>query len=60
MTFIKNFGILGFDASLRMVDPVQFRKRLDDFDFDVVVQRFCFRALPVIGCEATSPRRPPP
>jgi microcin C transport system substrate-binding protein len=46
MTFIKNLGILGFDASLRMVDPVQFRKRVDDFDFDVVVQRFSFSSTP--------------
>ena len=46
MTFIKNLGILGLDASLRMVDPVQFRKRVDDFDFDVVVQRFSFSSTP--------------
>jgi microcin C transport system substrate-binding protein len=46
MTFIKNLGILGFDASLRMVDPVQFRKRVDDFDFDLVVQRFSFSSTP--------------
>jgi microcin C transport system substrate-binding protein len=31
---------------VRMVDPVQFRKRVDDFDFDVVVQRFSFSSTP--------------
>ena len=46
MTFIKNLGILGIEASLRMVDPVQFRKRIDDFDFDLVVQRFGFSSTP--------------
>jgi microcin C transport system substrate-binding protein len=46
MTFIKNLGILGIEASLRMVDPVQFRKRVDDFDFDLVVQRFGFSSTP--------------
>jgi microcin C transport system substrate-binding protein len=46
MTFIKNLGIIGIDATLRMVDPVQFRKRLDDFDFDLVVQRFNFSSTP--------------
>jgi microcin C transport system substrate-binding protein len=46
MTFIKNLGIVGLDASLRMVDPVQFRKRVDDFDFDLVVQRFGFSSTP--------------
>ena len=42
MPYIKNLGTLGIDASLRIVDPVQYRKRVDDFDFDIVVQRFSF------------------
>ena len=46
MTFIKNLGIVGIDATLRLVDPVQFRKRMDDFDFDLVVQRFNFSSTP--------------
>jgi microcin C transport system substrate-binding protein len=46
MTFIKNLGIIGVDATLRMVDPVQYRKRVDDFDFDLVVQRFSFSSTP--------------
>ncbi len=45
-TFIKNLTLLGIDASMRMVDPVQFRKRVDDFDFDIVVQRFAFSSTP--------------
>jgi microcin C transport system substrate-binding protein len=44
--FIKNLGILGIEANVRIVDPVQFRKRVDDFDFDVVVQRFGFSVIP--------------
>jgi len=44
--FIKNLGILGIEATVRIVDPVQFRKRVDDFDFDVVVQRFGFSVIP--------------
>jgi microcin C transport system substrate-binding protein len=46
MPFIKNLGTLGIDASLRIVDPVQYRKRVDDFDFDITVQRFSFSTLP--------------
>jgi microcin C transport system substrate-binding protein len=46
MPFIKNLGTLGIDASLRIVDPVQFRKRVDEFDFDITVQRFSFSTLP--------------
>jgi len=46
MTFIKNLGTLGIEASLRIVDPVQYRKRVDDFDFDLTVQRFSFSSTP--------------
>ena len=46
MSFIKNLGTLGIDANLRIVDPVQYRKRVDDFDFDLVVQRFGFSSTP--------------
>jgi microcin C transport system substrate-binding protein len=46
MPFIKNLGVLGIEANVRMVDPVQFRKRVDEFDFDLVVQRFGFSSTP--------------
>src|SRR5262249_53900808 len=44
--FIKNLGILGIEANVRIVDAVQYRRRLDDFDFDIVVQRFGFSSTP--------------
>jgi microcin C transport system substrate-binding protein len=46
MPFIKNLGTLGIEATLRVVDPVQYRKRLDDFDFDLTVQRMSFSSTP--------------
>jgi microcin C transport system substrate-binding protein len=46
MLFIKNLGSLGIEANLRIVDPVQFRARIDDFDFDISVQRFGFSTTP--------------
>jgi microcin C transport system substrate-binding protein len=46
MPFIKNLGTLGIEANLRIVDPVQYRKRLDDFDFGLTVQRFSFSSTP--------------
>jgi microcin C transport system substrate-binding protein len=46
MPFIKNLGTLGIEATLRVVDPVQYRKRLDDFDFDLTVQRMGFSSTP--------------
>jgi microcin C transport system substrate-binding protein len=46
MPYIKNLGTLGIDATLRQVDPVQYRRRVDDFDFDITVQRFGFSTTP--------------
>ncbi len=46
MPFIKNLGILGIDATLRIVDPVQYRARRDGFDFDITIDRFNFSSTP--------------
>ena len=46
MPYIKNLGTLGIDATLRVVDPVQYRARVDGFDFDITVERFSFSATP--------------
>ena len=46
MPFIKNLATLGIDASLRLVDPVQYRARLNSFDFDITVDRFNFSDTP--------------
>jgi microcin C transport system substrate-binding protein len=45
-SLVKNLGMLGINANLRIVDPVQYRKRLDDFDFDLIVERFSFSSTP--------------
>jgi microcin C transport system substrate-binding protein len=46
MPFIKNLKTLGIEATLRVVDPVQYRARVDDFDFDVTVDRAGFSTIP--------------
>jgi microcin C transport system substrate-binding protein len=46
LPFIKNLGVLGIDATLRIVDPVQYRARVDGFDFDITVERFSFSSTP--------------
>jgi microcin C transport system substrate-binding protein len=46
MPFIKNLATLGIEANLRIVDPVQYRKRVDDSDFDLTIQRFSFSSTP--------------
>ena len=45
-TYIKNLTLLGIEANLRIVDPVQYRARVDDFDFDITVERFSFSSTP--------------
>jgi microcin C transport system substrate-binding protein len=46
MPFIKNLATLGIEATLRIVDPVQYRARRDEFDFDLTVDRFGFSTTP--------------
>jgi microcin C transport system substrate-binding protein len=44
--YVKNLQLLGIDASVRRVDAVQYRARLDEFNFDAQVQRFAFSTTP--------------
>ena len=40
LPFAKNLEKLGVKATVRTVDPSQYRRRLDTFDFDVIVGTF--------------------
>jgi microcin C transport system substrate-binding protein len=44
--FIKNLNTLGVEASLRLVDAVQYRARVEDFDFDIAIERLSMSATP--------------
>jgi microcin C transport system substrate-binding protein len=46
LTYIKNLETLGIQATLRIVDPVQYRARVDNFDFDITVERMSFSSTP--------------
>ena len=46
LPFIQNLGILGIEASLRIVDPAQYNARLNNFDFDITVARLSFSSTP--------------
>jgi microcin C transport system substrate-binding protein len=50
--YIKNLGTLGIEASLRVVDAVQYRARVEDFDFDMTIERFSMSATPGDGMRA--------
>jgi microcin C transport system substrate-binding protein len=58
--FIKNLKLLGIEARYRVVDPAQYKRRLDDFDYDIVTSRFGFGLTPgefmrmTFGTEAAS------
>lgn len=45
-SFIKNLNTLGIEASLRLVDAVQHRARVEAFDFDVTVERISMTPTP--------------
>jgi microcin C transport system substrate-binding protein len=45
-TFIKNLGQLGIDASIRLIDAVQYRARVESFDFDITTERMSMSATP--------------
>ncbi len=45
-TFIKNLALVGVEATLRLIDAVQFRARVEAFDFDVTVNRMNFSPTP--------------
>ena len=40
LPFVRNLERLGIEARVRTVEPAQYRKRSDDFDFDMVVETF--------------------
>jgi microcin C transport system substrate-binding protein len=44
--FVKNLQLLGIDASMRMVDPAQYQRRLKSFDFDITTERYVMRNTP--------------
>ncbi len=45
-TFIKNLALVGVEAAIRMIDAVQYRARVEAFDFDVATNRMNFSPTP--------------
>lgn len=56
--FVKNLKLLGIAATMRLVDPAQFERRVKSFDFDVTVSRYIMPNTPGWSCAPTgAPRR---
>ncbi len=51
--FITNLKLLGIEARYRMVDAAQYKRRLDDFDYDVVTSRFGLGLTPGEGMRSS-------
>lgn len=52
LPYIANLKRVGVNATLRMVDPAQYERRIKSFDFDVAIQRYTLRLTP--GVEVKS------
>lgn len=48
LPYIANLKRIGINASLRMVDPAQYQRRIKTFDFDISIQRYSLRLTPGI------------
>jgi microcin C transport system substrate-binding protein len=46
--YIENLQKIGVNASLRLVDPAQYERRMKSFDFDIATQRYSLRLTPGI------------
>ena len=44
--YIKNLTALGVEATMRVVDPVQYRSRMQEFDFDISMNRIALPLTP--------------
>jgi microcin C transport system substrate-binding protein len=44
--FIKNLDRIGIEAGIRLIDAVQYRARVEAFDFDITTRRMNFSATP--------------
>ncbi|MEE9314277.1 MAG: extracellular solute-binding protein [Rhizobiaceae bacterium] len=45
-SFVTNLKLVGVDAGIRVVDPSQYQKRLEEFDFDLTVRALGYTATP--------------
>lgn len=38
--FVQNLSLLGIEAKIRLVDPAQYQRRVEEFDFDITSRRY--------------------
>lgn len=37
--YVRTLGLMGVEATIRLIDPTQYQRRVEDFDFDIVSRR---------------------
>jgi microcin C transport system substrate-binding protein len=47
--FVRNLGRLGISANFRLVEPAQYQRRTQEFDFDVITLRWGSSLTPGVG-----------
>ncbi len=47
--YARNLGRLGIEAKFRLVEPAQYQRRLQDFDFDIITVRWGSALTPGVG-----------
>ncbi len=49
--YVKNLKLIGVDASIRQVDPVQMQSRQNDYDFDIAMFALSLEPTPLDGLQ---------
>ncbi|MFN3481820.1 extracellular solute-binding protein [Rhabdaerophilum calidifontis] len=44
--FVNGLRAIGIEANIRVIDPAQFQRRVQDFDFDLVMRRYAMSMTP--------------
>ncbi|MDP9137135.1 MAG: extracellular solute-binding protein, partial [Pseudomonadota bacterium] len=44
--YVRNLRVLGIEANVRLIDEAQFQRRLEDYDYDMIVSRFSLPLTP--------------
>jgi len=44
--YVRTLGLLGIEATIRLIDPTQYQRRVEDFDFDIVSRRYSMSETP--------------
>ena len=50
--YVRNLRVLGIEATVRLIDEAQYQRRLEDYDYDMIVSRFSLPLTPGVELRA--------